>query len=619
MLITGEVKFIGDAYPGAYANGISMIGSETMRRFREDSQSADGKSFKTEDGIELTVSGRSGKSEGVTVVSTSIHNGSSSEVTLEMMTSFLLTGVKADKVHRMLSCWSSEGLHKVDDLAEMNMEVSWTHHAPRFLKFGNVGSMPVRSYFPFVALEDSETGHFVAVQLYSPSSWQIEVIRHHEEDKVNLAGGIADRDFGHWTKKLAPGEGFAAPKAVVAEGSSLLEVCSLLVEEQTPDISPADAEMGITFNEYCTTWGNPTIDNLKKIADKLEGKGIQYLVMDSGWYLKEGQYWWDYIGRWIVNRDRFPNGLLELSDYVRSKGMIPGIWFEPESLAWGCDLYNNTDYVLTRDGYPLTVGGKRFLDMEAPCVREFLRENVIKLLKDNNFGYLKIDYNDTIGIGCDGEESMGENLRKKVLASKDFFRELRREIPDLVIENCSSGGHRLEPSMMELVSMASFSDAHETLSIPLIAASLQRLVRPEQNQIWAVLRKEDSDERLFYSLCATMFGRMGLSGDIYDLSDHQWQLVDEGIAFYKKAAEIIQKGRTIILEQTSPSRMHPAGSQFSVRAYDGRYLAILHRFADTDVVFSVPEFVSEHSVVAEYGDVSNPFSAKAWILADEKA
>ena len=173
--------------------------------------------------------------------------------------------------------------------------------------------------------------------------------------------------------------------------------------------------------------------------------------------------------------------------------------------------------------------------------------------------------------------------------------------------------------MMELVSMASFSDAHETLSIPLIAASLQRLVRPEQNQIWAVLRKEDSDERLFYSLCATMFGRMGLSGDIYDLSDHQWQLVDEGIAFYKKAAEIIQKGRTIILEQTSPSRMHPAGSQFSVRAYDGRYLAILHRFADTDVVFSVPEFVSEHSVVAEYGDVSNPFSAKAWILADEKA
>ena len=616
LQISGEVKFIGDTYPGAYANGISMIGSETMRRFSEVSGAGAEKRMQTEDGITLTVSCNPGKSEGVTVVSTAIENASGHPVTLEMITSFLIHGVKADKVHRMLSCWSSEGLHRVDELQDWNMEVSWTHHAPRFMKFGNVGSMPVRSFFPFVALEDSKTGRFVAVQLYSPSSWQMEIIRHHEADCVNLAGGIADRDFGHWTKELVPGDCFTAPKAVVAEGSSLLEVCNLLVEEQNPCISPTDDCMGIAFNEYCTTWGNPTIDNLKRIADKLAGKGIQYLVMDSGWYLKEGQYWWDYIGRWIVNRDRFPNGLKELSDYVRQKGMVPGIWFEPESLAWGCDLYDNTDYVLTRDGYPLTVGGKRFLDMEKPCVREFLRENVINILKENNFGYLKIDYNDTIGIGCDGEESFGENLRRKVLASQDFYRELRREIPELVIENCSSGGHRLEPSMMELSSMASFSDAHETLAIPLIAASLQRLVRPEQNQIWAVLRKDDSEERLYYSLCATMFGRMGLSGDIYDLSDRQWELVDEGIAFYKAVSHIIQKGRTIILERAGEGRLQPTGMQFSVRAYEGHYLAILHRFADDGEEFLVPEFIREHKIIREYGCAEKPFGAKTWLLSD---
>lgn len=27
--------------------------------------------------------------------------------------------------------------------------------------------------------------------------------------------------------------------------------------------------MGIAFNEYCTTWGNPSIENVKKFATNL--------------------------------------------------------------------------------------------------------------------------------------------------------------------------------------------------------------------------------------------------------------------------------------------------------------------------------------------------------------
>ncbi|MFR6332305.1 MAG: hypothetical protein ACLUOI_28255 [Eisenbergiella sp.] len=65
-----------------------------------------------------------------------------------------------------------------------------------------------------------------------------------------------------------------------------------------------------------------------------------------------------------------------------------------------------------------------------------------------------------------------------------------------------SGGHRLELSMMELVSQASFSDAHEMLAIPLIAANMHRVIRPEQSQIWAVLHAGDSDSRIFIPLPA---------------------------------------------------------------------------------------------------------------------
>ena len=60
--------------------------------------------------------------------------------------------------------------------------------------------------------------------------------------------------------------------------------------------------------------------------------------------------------------------------------------------------------------------------MEDPWVQEYLSEKVIGLLRENGFGYLKVDYNDSIGMGCDGAESPGEGLRRKIAASQSFFR-----------------------------------------------------------------------------------------------------------------------------------------------------------------------------------------------------
>ena len=489
--------------------------------------------------------------------------------------------------------------------------------------------MPVRRFFPFVALEDSKNHTFFAVQLYSPASWQIELTVR-AGDQVTLSGGIADRDFGQWTKTLKPGEVFEAPKAVAAIGDSLEDVCDKLVKAQTPDISPVDDSMGITFNEYCTTWGNPTIDGIKKLADKIEGKGIQYLVMDSGWYSECGN-WWEYRGDWSVNKSRFPGGLKELTDYVRDRGMIPGIWFEFEVVSPKSGLYEDADHFVKKDGVPLTVGGARFWDMEDDHVMAYLKENVTDRIKNDGCGYVKIDYNDTMGVGCDGPEGPGENLRKKVLGTQKFIKNLRREIPDLVIENCSSGGHRLEPSFMELASQASFSDAHEISSLPIIAANLHRVIKPCQSQIWAVLRADDGDSRIYYSMCATLLGRMGLSGDVYDLSDHQWGIVEDGIEFYKKAAPIIKDGKTIYLDNHIRSYNDPAGQQLVIRRFEDKMLVVYHRFKESvslEEYLSDPhnEYLSEykkkypvesdsHDMLAGFGSADRDFSAKAMLIS----
>ena len=44
--------------------------------------------------------------------------------------------------------------------------------------------------------------------------------------------------------------------------------------------------------------------------------------------------------------------------------------------------------------------------------------------------------------------------------------------------------------MLHRTSMSSFSDAHETPEIPIVAAALHRLMLPRQSQIWAVLHAD---------------------------------------------------------------------------------------------------------------------------------
>ena len=176
-----------------------------------------------------------------------------------------------------------------------------------------------------------------------------------------------------------------------------------------------------------------------------------------------------------------------------------------------------------------------------------------------------MDYNDTIGVGCDGAESLGEGLRQYVQASQRYFRRIKEQLPKLVIENCASGGHRLEPSMMELCSQASFSDAHECVSIPIIAANVQRLIRPSQSQIWAVLRAKDDIHRTYYSLVSGFLGRLCLSGEIFDLPEENWQAALDAIKFYDKIKHIIKDGYTSLITCKAEDYNAPEGYQIVLR------------------------------------------------------
>lgn len=512
-------------------------------------------------------------------------------VTLEMLASFSLGGITPYApddapgrltLHRFRSAWSAEGRLDSQTVEQLHMEPSWLAHCVTGERFGQVGSMPVRGFFPFAAIEDREVGVLWGARLACAGSWQMEVFR--RDDFLALSGGQADREFGHWCKTLRLGGTYETPPATLAcVRGNLDELCQRLNSAQEAaltDLPEIENELPIIVNEWCTSWGNPTDDSLRVLADRLRGTPAKYLVIDDGWAERPAGAMLQANGDWIVNKRSFPSGLAATCRAIRQAGLVPGLWFEFEVCNPGSKAFGLTDHHLHRDGRVLQVGTRRFWDFRDPWTHDYLTQKVIRLLKDNGFGYLKVDYNDNLGIGVDGAESPGEGLRQHLEGVQAFFRELRRQLPDLVIENCSSGGHRLEPGMMGLCSMGSFSDAHETVEVPIIAAAVQRLILPRQSQIWAVLRKSDSTQRQAYSLAATFLGRMCLSGELNDLSAAQWRNVVAAMDLYRRVHPVIRDGHSVFHGELGASWRHPRGWQGVLRTGKGgdRALLVAHTF-----------------------------------------
>ncbi len=600
-----ELYIRGDVLPTGYANGATMCGSGSTDRMRLSRQYRDGEAIVTElsdcMGTGRLIRHRLRFLGRAVEVVTEFVNGTGEDLTLEMISSGafgMLSPLVKGEQQRTLgivtarSHWSSEGRLTFDTAESLDLEVSWQRSGVRVYKIGQTGSMPVRGYFPFMAVCDRENGVIWAASLSAAASWQMEARR--RDTGLSVSGGIADYDFGHWAKTVFSGESFRTPPMyITAAKGDIDDACDALLDAERIKMPHRLAELPVMFNEYCTTWGNPSFENIKKIIGALKGRGFEYLVIDAGWFRDAEHGWWDTVGGWNVNTDElFPEGIAAAADAIRNADMVPGLWFEPEVCGSASELSKNENMLLKRNGQVIDTGSRKFLDMRKPSVRQYLREKVILMLRENGFGYVKMDYNDCVGIGCDGAESLGEGLRQNMEASLDFYRELRETCPKIVMEACASGGHRLTPAFLEEFDMASFSDAHECEYIPVIAANLHRLMLPSQSQIWAVLHGSDSLRRIHYSMVNTFLGVMCLSGDIYTLGDDAWRVVDDDIAFYKRVCHIIKDGSSRIyrggVTAEDDAYRDLKGWQAVVRTNGKETLAVFHMFGGELRPVSVP-------------------------------
>ncbi len=513
------------------------------------------------------------------------------------------------RIHRWRTGWSNEARPVCDTAEHLGLEPSWTSHGLRCERFGQVGSMPVNHWHPQVVVEDAAVGCCWGLQVCWGGSWQIELVR--RGDHLALSGGLADRELGHWVKRLEPGDAVTSPEVRVTTVAGDLDACcQRLMRLQEPAAAagapPADQDLPVIFNDWCTFWGNPDPARIDAITKRLAGTLARYYIIDAGWYKEEGTSWFQSHGDWQPSKTCFPQGIKAMAEVIRANGLIPGLWFEPETCgSESREWRDGGERHLKLGGHPIAAGNRRFLDLRQSETRQLLEQRVIDLLDQNGFGYTKIDYNESIGLGCDGAESPGEGLRQHLEGVRAFYARMRERMPHLTVEFCSSGGHRLEPWCLGQVAMGSFSDAHETLEIPLIAAELSRLMLPRQSQIWATLRADDDERRLRYSLAAGFYGRLCLSGDVDRLSTDQWRIAQDAMALYARCAETIRTGASRMIGHTGPSQRHPSGWKGVIRQRrDGRELLVVVHTYGADPAAPIP------------GELTIPMPRGDWQIAE---
>ncbi len=563
---------------------------------------------------------------GVFTVYVRYHNHTGEIRTLASLQSFSVSGIAAPSrmqrgkvstcgltLHRMTSAWSRECRLKSESFAELGLDMSWARYGVKVEKFGVNGSMPVRNYFPFAAIEDKAEGTILAAVMEAPYSWQMEVYQ--EKETCALSGGLADRETGHWSKELLPGETFTTHKAFLRiRRGGVNAVCNDLLHFMDSRLSVPQSEesMPVLFNEYCTTWGCPSEENVTAILKAIEPLPVSYFVIDCGWYKPDDCGWCNAIGDWEQSKALFPNGIRAVVDKIHAAGKKAGVWFEFENVGRDGKLFYNEDWLLHRNGKVLTSKNRRFLDLRSEEVDEYLSRKMLSFLAENGFEYIKIDYNDNFGIGCDGLEgesdNMGENGRQVTEIGIEWIDRIRDAIPTMVVENCSSGGNRIEPYRMSKVSMCSFSDAHECKEIPLVAANVSRVVPARQSQIWATLREGDDADRIVWSLTAAMFGRICISGDVWKLSAKQMDCVKQGLAFYEGIKDIVRYGDIEVIDNTVEYYREPFGRQIYTKKWKDSLLVLYHGFEET----------GESSVSVEGYRLADAYASATYTLQNGK-
>lgn len=431
-----------------------------------------------------------------------------------------------------------------DALAPINVS-EWGNDMPTRFALTSTGAWPTAEYLPTGVLSEPG-GAALGWQIEGSGPWHWEVARTRSGGYVSVLGPT---DMEHqFAMRLVPGESFVAPVAALAvSGAGRDGVFAALTDlrRAARQIRDVDRRLPVVYNDYTNTlMGDPTTEKLIPLIRSAAQAGAEYFCIDAGWFADaSGADWWDAVGAWTINEARFPGGgLLAVIDLIRSSGMRPGIWLEPEVVGIKSTLAGQLplEAFFQRFGERVVTQDRYHLDFRHEAARKHLNTAVDSLVRDLGIEYFKLDYNINPGAGTTIDAlSPGEGLLGHVRAHREWLRAAQKRHPEVLFENCASGAMRADYGLLSLAHQQSTSDQQDYLLYAAIAVGAPASILPEQCANWAYPAESMDFEQTAFSLVAGIAGRLFLSGFLDRLRAEQFALVMDAVKISKMWRERI--------------------------------------------------------------------------------
>lgn len=276
-----------------------------------------------------------------------------------------------------------------------------------------------------------------------------------------LSGGLHD---WHFAADLQPGETIESPPVILVLGGDLNRVSQQYTRVGRRYWYPRNAlsaRLPVEWNpwwSYEDTYINDTVfrQNTAAAADL----GVEICVLDAGWFGPDdaGSEWYHYRGDWDqVNTQRFPQGIRALADDVHARGLKFGLWCEIEGLGKQAQVARTRpELAALRDGEPLG-----YICFGYPAAQAWAYQTLCRLIQDYRCDWIKLDFNLEPGAGCnraDHGHGAGDGLYAHYRGYYRTLERVRQTFPEVVLENCSSGGLRIDLGMLRRTHLTFLSD-----------------------------------------------------------------------------------------------------------------------------------------------------------------
>ena len=377
-------------------------------------------------------------------------------------------------------------------------------------------------------------------------------------------------DEGFWTLSagavlqpgevvLAPGERYAAPRAVLAisvqgrNGASAQHHAAVRAAIDWP--GGAMRPRPVHLNSWEACYFDHDEARIGALAEAAAAIGIERFVLDDGWFKGRSDDTAG-LGDWTCDPNKYPDGLRPLAEKVRGLGMEFGLWVEPEMVNPDSDLYRaHPDWALQLDGRAQpTARNQLVLDMARPDVRDYLFGALDTLLREAPIAYLKWDQNRDLAPAGGAAQVRG---------TYELLARLRAAHPALEIEGCAGGGGRSDAGLAAYVHRFWTSDNIDAVSRSAMQRGFLAFLPPELMGAHvgaSPAHVTGRTQALGFRAAAAMPGHFGVELDPRKLDERGRAELADWIAIYKQWRHVLHGGQTWLGEGSDGLVWQAAGS-----------------------------------------------------------